>query len=102
MSDYKDKKPHENIKKQDEKVSNKFSKQNKQIKTDEKPKPSIITREEKDKLLKLPFILLAERLKYTKPLQAALKTVYNWTDSTLLTKNELTEFARKWLHGKQS
>ena len=92
MSDSNNKKPQEKL----------LNKPKKQKIVEEKPKPEVITREEKDALLKLPFILLVERLKYTKPLQAALKTVYNWTDSTLLTKNELTEFARKWLHGKQS
>ena len=102
MSENKDKSLSKNREKPDKKNDNENLKTiTSEVKEEKlKTKPPIITREEKDSLLKLPFILLANRLKYTKPLIEALKLVYNWTDSTPLTKDELTNLTRKWLHNK--
>jgi len=100
MTENKDKSLSKNREKPDKKNNNETLKSLSSEAKEEKPKPEIITRQEKDALLKLPFILLANRLKYTKPLIEALKLVYNWTDSTPLTKDELTRLTRKWLHNK--
>ena len=54
-----------------------------------KRKDDIITRQ--------PFLELAKQQNIARPLAAALKEAYNWTNSTMLTIDELCEGMTRWL-----
>ena len=50
-----------------------------------------------DTITRQPFLELAKQQNIARPLAAALKEAYNWTNSTMLTIDELCEGMTRWL-----